>query len=84
MIYLLKDTIKFSEVREEKIIPLLSLTNTNKIHISSINVGDLIFDINGGIASVIQNISEKECKVLVLTVNKNINNDDDDIITSFR
>ena len=84
MIYLLKDTIKFSEVREEKIIPLLSLTNTNKIHISSINVGDLIFDINGGIASVIQNISEKECKVLVLTVNKNMNNDDDDIITSFR
>ena len=84
MIYLLKDTIKFSEVREEKIIPLLSLTNTNKIHISSINVGDLIFDINGSIASVIHNISEKECKVLVLTVNKNINNDDDDIITSFR
>ena len=81
MIYLLKDNIKFLKIREEKIIPIMSLTTTEKIHISTINVGDLIFDICGSIASVTEITSENQCKVIVLSTNSN---NDNNSISSFR
>lgn len=81
MIYLLKNDIKFLKIREEKIIPIMSLVNVKKIHISSVNVGDLIFDDNGNIATITEVMPEKTCKIIVLSINSNKN---DNTITSFR
>ena len=80
MTYLLKNDIKFLNIKEEKTIPLTSITNIKKIHISSINVGDLIFDEHGNIASVIDVTPEKNCKVVVLSMR----NHTDDSIISYR
>jgi hypothetical protein len=82
VIYLLKDNITFLKNREEKIIPIMSLTTVNKIHITSVMIGDLIFDVHGDIATVIENISEKDCKIMVLTINENCNVNN--VISSFR
>lgn len=84
MIYLLKDNIKFSKIREEKIIPIISLTNTRKIHIQNVNIGDLIFDIQGSIGSIIEIISEKECKAITLMVASFDDTTNHNIISSYR
>ena len=80
MVYLIKKDVKFLKIREEKIIPITSLTTLKKIHISSVNIGDLIFDEHGNIASVVEVTPEKNCKIMVLSVN----NTDDNSITSYR
>lgn len=84
MIYLLKENIKFLENREERIIPIMYLTTIHNIHIRTVNIGDLIFDVNGNIAVVNEIISESSCKVMVLTLANNPNDIRDITISSFR
>lgn len=85
MILLLNDTIKFTKCRENKIISLMSLTNVNKIHITNVNIGDMIYDINGSIGTITNNdVSKNMCSVLVLSINNSSNENDDDVIYSYR
>ena len=85
MILLLNDTIKFTKCRENKIINLMSLTNVNKLHITRVNIGDMIYDINGSIGTITNNdISKNTCSVLVLSINNLSNKSDDDTIYSYR
>lgn len=85
MILLLNDTIKFTKCRENKIISLMSLTNVNKIHITKVNIGDIIYDINGSVGTIINNdISKNMCSVLVLSINNSSNENNDDAIYSYR
>lgn len=85
MILLLNDTIKFTKCRENKIISLMSLTNVNKIHITKVNIGDIIYDINGSVGTIINNdVSKNMCSVLVLSINNSSNENNDDAIYSYR
>ena len=85
MILLLNDTIKFTKCRENKIISLMSLTNVNKIHITNVNIGDMIYDINGSVGTITNNdVSKNMCSVLVLSINNSSNENDDDVIYSYR
>lgn len=84
MILLLNNNIKFTKCRENRTIDLMSLTTVNKIHITKVNIGDMIYDVNGSVGTIIENISENACLVLVLSVNNTSNEDDGDIIHSYR
>ena len=85
MILLLNDTIKFTKCRENKTISLMSLTSVNKIHITNVNIGDMIYDINGSVGTITNNdVSKNMCSVLVLSINNSSNKNDDDVIYSYR
>lgn len=85
MILLLNDSIKFTKCRENKLINVMSLTNVNKVHITKVDIGDMIYDINGSVGIITDNnVSKNMCSVLVLSINNSSNNDEDDVIYSYR
>lgn len=83
MYYLTTDNIVFVNNREEKEIPIYSILTLNKIHVSksSLNLNDILFDINGSIG-IIKEIKDNSCIILVVSLNKK--SDNESSIMSFK
>ena len=83
MYYLTIDNIVFVNNREEKEIPIYSILTLNKIHVSksSLNLNDMIFDINGSVG-IIKEIKNNSCIILVVSLNKK--SDNESSIMSFK
>lgn len=83
MYYLTIDNIVFVNNREEKEIPIYSILTLNKIHVSksSLNLNDILFDINGSVG-IIKEIKDNSCIILVVSLNKK--SDNESSIMSFK
>lgn len=83
MYYLTTDNVVFVNNREEKEIPICAILTLNKIHVSksSLNLNDVLFDINGSIG-IIKEIKDNSCIILVVSLNKK--SDNESSIMSFK